>query len=241
MPTWNSNYPTGETLGSLIDNDIRNTKDYLEDALSREHEFPGIYGETAGKHKVGIPVVKQGTSIREGGLGVSENRLYTKRNGELIVISQISTYDIPVGTRMIFYQDTAPLGWSLVASYNDRLLYITKGSANGGVAGGSTGGSWTISGLSTTSHSHTVSLPHKHTVPFRFTTAFLYAWPWGTGDSGSHSYWAYGDSTSGSTQGYLSSESSPTASTSSVTVSVSHDGSWRPPSYTFIVAEFEGG
>ena len=49
---------------------------------------------------------------------------------------------IPTGTRMLFYQASAPTGWTKVTSVNDRLLRAVSGS------GGSTGGNWEISGLS---------------------------------------------------------------------------------------------
>jgi hypothetical protein len=49
----------------------------------------------------------------------------------------------PVNTVMLFIQSAAPSGWSLVNSYADRVLRVI----GSGGTGGSTGGSWTISGL----------------------------------------------------------------------------------------------
>jgi len=53
MATWDKNTPIGSDPVRLGDDEIRNAKDYLEDALSREHVFPGEYGDTSGKHLPG--------------------------------------------------------------------------------------------------------------------------------------------------------------------------------------------
>ncbi|RLI83631.1 hypothetical protein DRP04_00970 [Archaeoglobales archaeon] len=66
MATWNKNTPTGNDPVRLGDDEIRNMKDYLEDALSREHTFPGTYGDDAGKHlpgRVGVLFVGTTTEI----------------------------------------------------------------------------------------------------------------------------------------------------------------------------------
>lgn len=59
--------------------------------------------------------------------------------------SQQGTYykDIPAGTKMLFYQASAPTGWTQDVSQNDKVIRVVSGT------GGGTGGSWTISGLST--------------------------------------------------------------------------------------------
>ncbi|KKK47556.1 hypothetical protein LCGC14_3154000, partial [marine sediment metagenome] len=57
---------------------------------------------------------------------------------------------IPGGTVMLFAQATAPLGWTQKNTWNDRVIRVVD---NTGV-GGSTGGSWTISGLSDLGHTH---------------------------------------------------------------------------------------
>lgn len=68
-----------------------------------------------------------------------------------------------VGTRMLFVQAAAPTGWTLDASLNDRMLRINSAS------GGTSGGSWTISGCSVDAHTlSTAEMPsHSHVVgPF---------------------------------------------------------------------------
>jgi hypothetical protein len=63
---------------------------------------------------------------------------------------------IPQGTKMIFYQATAPAGWTLITSVNDKFLRIVSGG------GGSTGG--TVAASTSLAHSHTVA-GHTHTGP----------------------------------------------------------------------------
>jgi hypothetical protein len=43
---------------------------------------------------------------------------------------------IPAGTVMLFYQNAAPTGWTIVTSQNNKALRVVSGS--GGVAGGTT-------------------------------------------------------------------------------------------------------
>jgi hypothetical protein len=44
--------------------------------------------------------------------------------------------DIPAGTVMLFYQNAAPTGWTIVTSQNNKALRVV--SSAGGVAGGTT-------------------------------------------------------------------------------------------------------
>jgi hypothetical protein len=52
-------------------------------------------------------------------------------------------YDaFPSGTKLLFYSDTAPTGWTIqTASLNDKALRVVSGSGAGGGTGGVTGGS----------------------------------------------------------------------------------------------------
>lgn len=65
---------------------------------------------------------------------------------------------IEVGTRMVFYQAAAPAGWTKVTTLNDRVLRVVSGD------GGSTGGSWELSGLTVGGTMLTVAqMPlHRH-------------------------------------------------------------------------------
>lgn len=65
---------------------------------------------------------------------------------------------IPSGSKMLFYSDIAIVGWTLITAVDDAVVYITKGSAAGGGAGGAfkTGSTW-----SQPVHSHSVAT-HVH-------------------------------------------------------------------------------
>ncbi len=60
-------------------------------------------------------------------------------------ISATPAGDIPSGTKMLFYADTAPTGWTIDNTLNDKVVYVTKGSAAGGQTGGGvhSAGTWT--------------------------------------------------------------------------------------------------
>ena len=64
---------------------------------------------------------------------------------------------IPAGTRMIFYQASAPTGWTKVTTVNDRVLRVVSGD------GGGTGGNWQISGITVDGHTLTINEIPGHT------------------------------------------------------------------------------
>lgn len=83
-----------------------------------------------------------------------------------------ATSPIPATTVMLFYQNAAPTGWTIVTSQNNKALRVVSGS--GGVAGGSvafttafasqavsgtvgTSGSTTLSTTQIPSHTHSVA------------------------------------------------------------------------------------
>jgi hypothetical protein len=94
------------------------------------------------------------------------------------------------GTKLLFPQASAPVGWTLNTDVTDSVLRVVDS------AGGGTGGSWTISGLGGTaashvhsgsSHQHGFSTPfHQHATPSGYNGGSL------IGNSA-----AYGQSTSG--------------------------------------------
>lgn len=77
--------------------------------------------------------------------------------------------DIPSGEKILFYKNTAVVGYSLLDTLDDKVVYVTKGSAAGGQTGGTvhSSGSWTISGLAADSHALTLpEIPaHGHSTP----------------------------------------------------------------------------
>jgi hypothetical protein len=60
---------------------------------------------------------------------------------------------IPAGTKMLFYANTAPTGWTIDNTLDDKMVFVTKGSVAGGETGGGahSTGTWTQP-----NHSHTI-------------------------------------------------------------------------------------
>lgn len=77
---------------------------------------------------------------------------------------------IPAGTKMIFYQNTAPTGWTIDAAIADALIAIKGGTASYNVNAGQVAGTWTqtnhthtFSDTFTANHTHSVSHNHQWT------------------------------------------------------------------------------
>jgi hypothetical protein len=100
------------------------------------------------------------------------------------------------GVKTVFYMDTAPNGWTILDTLDDKLIYITKGSAAGGQIGGQEypGGSWTISGV-TGDHTLIIDeIPPHHHVSYTWYAAAAggggargrtsWGYPWDTSDTG---------------------------------------------------------
>lgn len=90
----------------------------------------------------------------------SKNAVYDK-------IESLSFAEFPSGTKMLFYQDTAPTGWTIQNTLNDKVVYITKGSSAGGQTGGAehSTGTWTQPNHNHTGPSHTHTGPsHTHSI-----------------------------------------------------------------------------
>lgn len=68
------------------------------------------------------------------------------------------------GVRMMFDQAAAPTGWTLETGLNDRTFLIDS------AAGGTNGGTWTISGLTASDHTHSVT-PNSSSFPYDTGTA----------------------------------------------------------------------
>ena len=71
------------------------------------------------------------------------------------------------GTKMWFYQDTAPTGWTIVAAAADAVLAVKGGSNAYNAAGGTQAGTWTqpdhtLTTAETPAHTHGSAGSHYH-------------------------------------------------------------------------------
>lgn len=119
------------------------------------------------------------------------------------------------GTKMLFYADTAPSGWTIDDTLDDKVAFITKGSAAGGQTGGGahSTGTWT-------QPDHTLitaEMPaHTHAGGVD-GTAFVV---WGANEIGIGSNTIYGATASKGGGG-----------------AHNHGTAWRPAAYCFIICE----
>lgn len=171
MGVWDKTTPLGSEAISSGDDRIREMKVAIEEALQAgategdEAIFPGDAASTA-------PVFRyrglKGTTAARPAAG--QYGLYFNTTTNEVQRDNGTSWDdvgthIPAGTVMVFYQETAPTGWTKVATVNDKALRVVSGST-----GGTTGGTVALSaGLAHThtvaSHVHAISqaaIEHKH-------------------------------------------------------------------------------
>lgn len=160
---WDKTKPAATDKLRISDNDLRDNAAALEDAIGRNHNFPGNEGSDAGEHTV-VELQDQAgdptTPASVIGLYNNADSLYFRKANSGTITEIISP--IPSGTKMLFAQSSAPTGWTFVSENNDRVLINQSTVGNGGT----TGGSWTISGISVDGHTLTTAeMPsHAHTL-----------------------------------------------------------------------------
>lgn len=140
--TWDVSLPVGTEALSNGDNRIREFKTDMQTALrgnasdGTEAKFPG--SDTAN------PIYRyrglRGTTAARPSAG--EYGLYINTTLNSIQRDNGTTWDdvatlIPSGTIMVFYQSSAPTGWTQNTSHNDKALRVVSGTGggNGGAVG----------------------------------------------------------------------------------------------------------
>lgn len=154
--TWDTTTPAGTDSIKDGDDVIRTFKTDIQTALQANGHFP-INTSSPEYHYIG----DRGTTASmptngEGGLyaDTDKSALYRDNGSSWDAIATL----IPAGTNMIFYEATAPTGWTLNNTADDHFLRVETSG------GGSTGGSWsnvTDTTSSSGSHDHTVD-SHTH-------------------------------------------------------------------------------
>ena len=173
--------PAGSDLLSQGDDKIREFKNAMREALRA--------GEVAGDNIEGVEAIFPGASpstapvYRYRGLkGTTAERptagqygLYYDTTRNVLQRDNGTSWDdigqnvIPSGTKMVFYQASAPVGWTAVA-LNDKFLRVVTAGGTGGSTGGTVAASTSLAHTHTVnSHTHTIS--HTHT----FTTSVVSA------------------------------------------------------------------
>jgi len=168
---WDKNKPAANRSLRQSNPEMLLNQAALEDALSREHTFPGDEGTTAGKHG-DITVTSLFVADKETDPDAPESGsfLYLKsgipymRNATGIVRVMIG--EGSGATKCFFLQDTAPIGWTIVTGCDDALLAVKGGENAYNVPGGSKlKGSWTP-----TEHDHTIAAHHHAETQHTHTT-----------------------------------------------------------------------
>jgi len=136
-------------------------------------------------------------------------------DGRVTAIEADDNLMAPTGTKMFFYQDTAPSGWTLDAGPADSLLAIKGGAQVYDDTGGQVLGSWTP-----TTHTHT-GPSHSHTGPSHTHTGPSHTHTMGTHTHtmGTHNHKWYNYRSSNSSQSYDSGGNA-------LTWSYNHKNSW---------------
>ena len=159
MANFDKNLPPEGVKARFVNDQVRDNNDALEDALVRSGmKFPSGYGVDAGEFLVPVlqkqsadPATPAANKLKFYAKTVgAQPRLYIKDPaGDVKSLAVLGEDIIPSGTKMLFYQDTAPTGWTIQDTLDDKLVFVTKGNAAGGQTGGTvhSSGVWTISGF----------------------------------------------------------------------------------------------
>lgn len=117
-----------------------------------------------------------GTAIPTGALVSGGLYCFTYRSSPdaWIVHSRYAPNEFASGTAMVFYQNSAPTGWTIITTNtNDVALRIVSGSGAGGGTGGALGGTTaftsvlaarTITASNLPDHTVTITDTHSHTI-----------------------------------------------------------------------------
>lgn len=143
------------------------------------------------------------------GVTAARQQTFPDKDGTFAMLDDITGSAFAPGTRLLFDNDTAPVGWTRDVTIDDRLPRIVSGVRD------PDGGSWIISGITAGGHTH--SFAHVHGLDFAFNATYA----------------------GGAELRILTSDtiSQSTSVTGSATAAVSSDGTWRPAYRDCIVAQ----
>jgi len=218
--------------------EIRDLKKAFRERFNVDHYMPLDGGEDQGEHRKLTIRVNDEYAPAD-----SKPALYVKNVSEKPELFYVDSSEneiqltgggalkepFPSGTKMLFYQDTAPLGWTIQV-LDDKMAFVTKGSAAGGETGGGahSTGTWTQP-----DHSHTTE--HRHNSEGD-EAGFMPHSGWGAENAAIAGYL-----TVGYTGGLNPRASKDRPFTMAIKSAINSGGgatspTWRPASYCFIIA-----
>jgi hypothetical protein len=161
MTTWNESSPAGTAPIGGGDDEIRGLKAAIGERLSREHSFARSGDDPLdGTHELANGLYASRPDADKAG------RVYISTDKKLVSFATGAGvyYDLPFapGTKMVFYQASAPVGWTQDTSQNDKALRVVSGA--GGSAGGTSpfSSAWPAQNLSGNTGDES---SHIHSVP----------------------------------------------------------------------------
>ena len=150
---WDATKPAGTTKIRLSDEQLRSNFAAIETAFGQEHEFPvteatdGLHKQITFSKQIADPTPGANTgAVYISDITASAELMWQDENGNSCQITSGGSLSfVPAGTKMLFYQDTAPTGWTIDATVDDKLIFVSKGSGAGGETGGGahSTGTWT--------------------------------------------------------------------------------------------------
>jgi hypothetical protein len=167
-----SNFDVASPLDSDLirqgDDEIRQLKQALQDAL-RGGDAEGVEAVFPGASPSTDPVFHyrglKGSTVERPTAG--QYGLYFDTTRQVLQRDNGTTWDdigasFVAGTKTVFYQATAPVGWTAEA-INDKFLRVVTSGTTGGSTGGTVAASTTLAHTHTLDHTHSISA-HSHTL-----------------------------------------------------------------------------
>lgn len=140
----------------------------LEAALDKDHDFTTGGGQSGDHQRITMPEVSEEAGEASHATWWNESGVIKFRYGTGTVRILSADGDvIPAATKMWFYADTAPTGWTIDSTPSDELLAVKGGSTY--TTGGVQAGTWTQPNHTHTTPSFTLTaseMPtHTHDYP----------------------------------------------------------------------------
>lgn len=132
--TWSLLTPADTDQVREGDDEIRDTLQYIEDALSSHGYFPGVTTDPVYHYRPDIGDTASRPTNGEGGFYFdTDTQELLRDNGSSW---DVVTTNFEAATKTIFYQLTAPLGWVIHEStYNNRMIYVNSAGSPATLAG----------------------------------------------------------------------------------------------------------